>query len=244
MNSTTANQSSKPDFQSKKLYKFGAIVCWILVVYSLVTMLSLVIFGGQPKTAQEAFSILQQNRLIGLLRLDLLTILFIPLYFVLFSIVFTVLRKTDHDFALLATVLVFAGVTLALATPSVFSWLSLSDKFSASTDITYKRQLLAAGEAILASDLWHGSGAIMGGILMQTGAVLLSLLMRRSSAFGKLTSNLGVVMHSLDLAHIIVAFFLPVGGVILLAIAGPLYLVWFPLVARDLFRLAKPNSIA
>jgi hypothetical protein len=243
MNSTTVNNSSKPNFQSKKLYKVGAIVCWILVAYSLVTMLSLVIFGGQPKTAQEAFSMLQQNRFIGLLRLDLLTILFIPLYFVLFSILFTVLRKTENDFAFMATILVFAGVTLALATPSVFSWLSLSDKFSTSTDITYKNQLLAAGETILASDLWHGSGAIMGGILMQTGAVLVSLLMRRSPAFGKLTANLGVVMHSLDLAHIIVAFFIPVGGVILLAIAGPLYLIWFPLLARDLFRLAKTRPI-
>lgn len=227
------------DIQGNRLYKLGAIVSLILVFYCLVTMLILVLIGGQPNNAQETFLMLQQNRFVGLLRLDLLTILFIPLYFVLFSIIFSILHKTENDFALIATILVFAGVTLALATPSVFSWLSLSDKYSASTDITYKNQLLAAGEAILASDLWHGSGAIMGGILMQTGTALVSLLMRRTPAFGKLTANLGVVAHSLDLAHIIVGFFLPAGGVILLAIAGPIYLVWFPLLARDLFRLAK-----
>jgi hypothetical protein len=40
-----------------------------------------------------------------------------------------------------------------------------------------KNLLLAAGEAILASDLWHGSGALMGGLLMQTGTLLVSIIM-------------------------------------------------------------------
>jgi hypothetical protein len=41
------------------------------------------------------------------------------------------------------------------------------------------------------------------------------------------------------LLHIVVWFFLPDTGNALMYVAGPLYLVWFPLLARDFFRLGK-----
>jgi hypothetical protein len=46
-------------------------------------------------------------------------------------------------------------------------------------------------------------------------------------------------MHGLDLAHIVGGLFLPVSGMILMAIAGPLYPVWFFLVGLRLLRLAS-----
>jgi len=228
----------------KRLCQLGGITTLILLGYSLATMLLLVALGGQPATAQAAFAMLQTNRLVGFLRLDGLTILVMPLYYLLFFSLYTVLKQSDGISAGLASLLVFAGLTLFIATPSAFSWLSLSDKFAAVTDPAQKAQLLAAGEAILASDLWHGSGAILGGILLQTGALLISVVMLGSQAFGKLTAWLGLVMFGLDLAHLLVTFFFPAGGVILMAIAGTLYLAWFPLLARDFFRLAKKNSEA
>jgi hypothetical protein len=66
--------------------------------------------------------------------------------------------------------------------------------------------------------------------------------MLSSNAFGKATAYVGVVTHGLDLAHLLVGFFIPAGGVILMMIAGPLYLVWFPLLARDFFRLGRENK--
>lgn len=223
----------------KNIYIISGVVALILLAYSLVTMLILIVIGGQPMTAQEGFTMLQENRLVGLLRLDVLTILVMPLYYLLFLGLYTALKKTDDAYAILATALAFAGVTLFLATPSAVSWLALSDKFAAATTEAQKTLLLAAGEAILASDMWHGSGALMGGLLLQTGTLLASLLMLRSNAFGKLTTWVGIVMHGVDLLHILVGFFLPVGGVALMMVAGPLYLVWFPLLARDFFRLGK-----
>jgi hypothetical protein len=50
------------------------------------------------------------------------------------------------------------------------------------------------------------------------------------------------VTHGLDLAHLLIGFFIPAGGVILMMIAGPLYLVWFPLLARDFFRLSRDGK--
>jgi hypothetical protein len=228
----------------QRLCQLGGIIALVMLGYSLATMLLMVAFGGQPATAQAAYAMLQANRLVGFLRLDGLTILVMPLYFLLFFSLYTVLKHKDAIFAGLASLLVFAGLTLFLATPSAFSWLALSDKFATATDNSMKAQLLAAGEAVLASDLWHGSGAILGGILLQTGALVISLVMLGSPAFGKLTAWLGIVMFGLDLAHLLVMFFFPADGVILMAVAGTLYLAWFPLLARDFFRLAKKNSEA
>jgi hypothetical protein len=233
------------DSDWKGLCRIGGMAAIILIVYSIVTMVVLVILGGQPSTADECFTLLQNNRIVGLLRLDLLTVFVMPLYYLLFLGIYVALRRTNGAYATLATALAFAGVTLFLATPSAFSMVSLSDKYAVATTDAQRSQLVAAGEAILASDMWHSTGAIMGAILLQSAAVLISVVMLWSKIFGKLTAYVGILTHGLDLAHIIIGIFLPGVGVILMAIAGPLYLIWFPLVSRRLFQLGqgKPDGM-
>jgi len=116
------------------------------------------------------------------------------------------LRRTNRAQALLSTVLVFAGLTLVLATPTALSLIPLSDKYAAATSDALRTQLLAAGEALMAADIWHGTGAILGGVLLQCGAVLICVVMLRGGAFGKATAWLGIVMHALDGAHIVAGF--------------------------------------
>jgi hypothetical protein len=94
----------------------------------------------------------------------------------------------------------------------------------------------------VAADLWHGTGAILGGVLLQCGAVLICVVMLRGGVFSKATAWLGIVMHGLDLAHIVCGLLLPVSGVVLMAIAGPLYPIWLFLVGRRLLKLAAGKS--
>ena len=219
--------------------RLGSASTWALMLYSLATMVILFAIGGQPASAQQGFEMLRQNRVTGLLRLDVLSILVMPLYYVLFLSLYRALRRSGDALVTLATLFVFAGLTLFLATPSAFSWLPLSDRIWVETDQQVQSQLLAAGEAILATDMWHGSGAIVGGMLLQTGTLLISIAMLRSQGFGKWTAWVGIVTHGLDLLHIPLELLFPGYGNPLMFIAGPLYLLWFPLVARDLARLAK-----
>jgi hypothetical protein len=180
---------------------------------------------------------LNENRINGIMRLDILTVFILPLYYLLFFSLFIALKNTDYGLVTLSTILVFAGLTLVLATPSVLSLLDLSDKFNNSNSDIQKKQLLAAGESILASDIWHGTGARIGGLLLQSGAVLVSVIMLRSNIFNKVTAITGIVTHGLDLLHIIVGFFLPAIAVILMVVAGTLYLLWFSLVGVRLFKM-------
>jgi hypothetical protein len=219
------------------LYQMGVVACIILIAYSLITMLIMVFIGAPPETIEECFSMLKENRSYGLLRLDILTVFVMPLYYLLFYSIYLALKDANKEILSISTILVFAGLTLFLATPSVFSYLYLSDEYAKATIESEKNQLIAAGQAMLASDMWHGTGAKIGGILMQLGALIISMLMLKSKVFNKLTAVTGIVTHGLDLAHIIIGFFLPTVGIILMAIAGPLYLLWFPLIGIRLFRL-------
>lgn len=231
------NLNLYPMTYQKKVHWLGGTACFILVVYSLATLLIMSLIGGPPETVDQTFSLLQDNKLTGLLRLDILTVFVIPFYYLLFYSLYVALKSTDQTISTISMILTFAGVTLFLATPSVFSYLYLSDKFAVATSDFQKNQLLAAGESILASDMWHGTGAKIGGLLLQTGALLLSILMLRSNVFNRSTAITGIATHGLDLAHIFIGFFAPAFGNIIMFIAGPLYLIWFPMVGLRLYKL-------
>lgn len=99
--------------------------------------------------------------------------------------------------------------------------------------------ILAAGEALLSTDIWNGTGPRLGGLLVETGAVVLSLMMLRTVFFAKLTAYLGIIIHGLDFIHVVLVFFNESLADSTMMIAGPLYLIWFPLITRDLFKLAR-----
>lgn len=224
------------------LCRIGGIAALILIVYSLATIVQMLVLGGQPTTAAEAFNLLEHHRAVGLLRLDLPTVVVMPLYYLLFLGLYAALRRINPAIALLSTALAFVGVTLLLATPTALSMVRLSDKYTAATSDAMRAQFQAAGEAIMAADIRHGTGAIMGGVLLQCGAVLICCVMLRGGVFSKATAWLGIAMHSLDLAHIVLGLFVPVAGVVLMAIAGPLYPIWLFLVGRKLLKLAAGRN--
>ncbi|HEY3310420.1 MAG TPA: hypothetical protein VGK00_02160 [Anaerolineales bacterium] len=234
----TADLSS-PASATRVLYWLGGLVSIILILYSLMTIMVMVFIGGPPLTIKETYSMLAENKFYGLLRLDIMTVFVMPLYYLLFYSIYKALKNTGGEIIPIATILVFAGLTLFLATPSVFSYVYLSDKYAQAATEIQRSQFLAAGEAILASDMWHGTGALVGGILLQTGAFLVSIAMLKQKMFSRLTAYTGIITHGLDLAHILLGFFLPAVGVMMMAVAGVLYLLWFPLVGIDLFKLGN-----
>jgi hypothetical protein len=235
-------KSGTGDARWASLYRIGAVAALVFLAYTLATLIILTTVGGPPESVEEGFEMLASNRLIGLLRLDLLTVLFIPLYYPILLALYLALRNVHPSAMLLAAVLALAGVTLFLTTPSTFPFLVVSDKYAAATTEAQKAGLLAAGEAILASDMWHSSGALVSGLLLQVGALIMTVLMLRAGGFGRLTAWAGIGTYALDLAHILVGFVLPSVSVVLMMISGTLYLLWFPLLARDLFRLARDQG--
>lgn len=212
----------------------AGISAFVFLAYCVATAVQISVLGGPPSTVTEAFSVLQQNKVVGLLRLDFPTVLVLPLYYLLFLGIFGALRDTDRTHAAMGTALVFLGVTLVLAMPTALPLLALSDQYTAATSEAMKAHFLAAGEAVLATDIWHGTGAYMGGIFVQSGAVWISVVMLRGRVFSKATAYVGIVTHGLDLAHIVLQPFVPGVGAMLMIIAGLGYPVWLALVGHGL----------
>jgi uncharacterized membrane protein YkgB len=83
-------------------------------------------------------------------------------------------------------------------------------------------------------------------MLLQSGALLISIVMLQGKIFSKAIAYVGILTHGLDLAHLIFLLLMPTVGVMLMAIAGTLYLIWLPLVGLRLFQLGrgKPSKLS
>jgi len=242
----TADSAAEPSpFDSARpgVCRAGGVAALGMLAYSLATMVQMIVLGGQPGSAQEAFDLLQHHRLIALLRLDLPTLVAMPLYYLIFLGLWAALRRAAPAMATIAALLAFAGNTLVLSTPTALSLIPLSQRYAAATSEAARQQLLTAGETLMAADMWHSAAAILGGVLLQCGAVLISVAMLKGGVFSRLTGWLGIAMHALDLAHIVAGPMLPMAGVVLMAVAGPLYPIWLWLVGRRLLKLARNQPL-
>lgn len=220
--------------------RIGGLAALVQVACALITMTVVLTVGGEPGSASEAFELLQGRRTEGLLRLDFPSLVSMGAYYLTFFGLYAALRRSSGGHAALATTLAFVGITLWLSAHSAFSMLYLSDQHAAATTEAQRSQLLAAGEAVLAANMWHSSAAVLAGLLLQSAGVMVSVVMLRSGLFGPVTAWAGIVAFGVDLAHVVVNLFARGNpGDILMAIAGPLYLVWFALVGRRLLRLGQ-----
>lgn len=233
-------------FDWRRICFAAGVAAFIFLLYCLVTMVQIPLLGGPPASAAEAFAILQRGAVVGLLRLDLFTVLALPLYYVLFFGLYAALRNTNRTQAAVATSMIFIGVTLVLAMPTALPMLALSRQYAAATTEATRMHFLAAGEALLATDIWHGTGAWIGGLLVQIGAVWISIVML-GGVFSKWTAWIGIVTHGLDAVHILLMPFAPSAASPLMIVAGLGYPVWLFLVGRRLLQLGrsenfKPNT--
>jgi hypothetical protein len=78
------------------LCRAGGVAAFLLLFYSVATMVQMVALGAPPETAAEAFALLHGNRILGLLRLDLPTVLALPLYYFVGPDVPAVLAPADQ----------------------------------------------------------------------------------------------------------------------------------------------------
>ena len=178
-----------------------------------------------PATATECFDMLQENKFIALLRLDIVSVIVIPFYYLLFLSLYQALKKDNELIAKIALFCTFAGVTIFISGLNIASIITMSNKYQMTTSPEMKQHLLAACEEMLASDMWINTGAIIRGILIETGAVIFSVLMLKTLIFNKATGLIGLLTHGFDLTSIVVGiFYLPMKDIFTM-VAGPLYIV-------------------
>ena len=226
----------------KQLYVIGAAAALIQLAAILAYTVVIGMLGPMPSGAEAYFALQGADRLGSVLRGDFLFLLLIGGYLGTFPALYVALRPVSPLYAMFATLFTLVAVTICFASESTFALQHLGDLYAAATTEAQRAQLAAAGEAIIAADLWHSSGAYVSGILLQGGGVIISLVMLRSARFSKVTAVAGLLGNALDLTQHVLHPFAPSLSAPIQMLMGPFYLVWFPMLARDFRRLAARQA--
>ena len=230
----------------KSMFRIGGISALLVTAFFLIDMIVLVAFMPYPETANGWFVLLQNKRIVGLLSLDVFVLAGFPLCYPIFFALYGALKQVNKTSLAFATMLAFAGLAIVISTDKTYSMISLSNQFATATTDAQKSLLLAAGEAVLA--ISSGTSANIASFFLEGAALIISLFMLRSRIFGRFTSYMGIIGHGLDLTRIVInLIFVPIIslpfvstiGFILLAIGGPLQLIWYALIGRRLLQLGR-----
>jgi hypothetical protein len=201
------------------------------------------VFGPKPLTAIDYFSVFEVSKAEAFFRGDFLLLVLIGLYLGTFPALYVALRRFSPICSAMATLFTIMAVIGVFATESSFSLLHLGERYMHAASDLERGQFIAAAEAVIASDMWSGSAAYMGGILLQGSGVMISAIMLRSKDFSKVTAWSGLLGNGFDfIQHVLHPFFPAISAGIAMFM-GIFYFVWFPMLGRDFFRLAiKTNE--
>ncbi|HNT77989.1 MAG TPA: DUF4386 family protein [Anaerolineae bacterium] len=214
------------------LYKIGAITCLIFPVTIVLAVVAYLIWPYTPGVTSVAdiFASLQSNLLEGLISLDLLMVLIMPVAALITLAMYVALKEVNESYALIALVLGLMGYTLIFAGRPLAEMSYLSDQYAAATSEVAKNQYLAAGEALHA--LFNGTAWMASMVLVGASGVIASLLMLKSATFTKATAYSGLVVSIGGLG-----FLVPVIGPLLSLAATIGGVIWYGLMGRDFYRL-------
>jgi len=225
------------------MYMIGGLAALMQLALTLAIIIYAFFEVSDPGARNEFLTILYADRVVNSLLDDFASLIIVALYLGTFPALYVALRRVNPTYAALATLFTFIGVTVVFATHSGFSMLYLSEQYTAAATEAQRAQILAVGQAVVASDMWNSSGGYMAGILLQGAGVIISLVMLRSKEFSKVTVYAGLLGNAFDLTQHLLHPLAPSIAGVLLMVAGPFYLVWFVMLGRDFFRLRRDRSI-
>jgi hypothetical protein len=228
----------------ERFYKAGVICALIIIAIYLADLVVVLIYGPIiNKTIPELFDLFQQNRIITLLRAFSLDIAAAIIRIPFMAALFIALLKTCKSFILLliSALIGLIGICVYLSYNSVFSMLHLSDLYSQATDAVQKQQLITVGYTYMASFDASGIQAFFSFTLFGIWGILVSLVMYKSSDFGKSIAVIGIAGFVLEQG--------PPAGLypswwrdadpFLIGTGGVLLMIWYLFTALKLLKLSK-----
>jgi hypothetical protein len=214
----------------KGLYRVGGTAALIMAVFIPIQII-IFIAWPPPSTVIGWFTLFQNNRLLGLLDMDLLLIVDQVLVALVLLALYIALRRASQSWMAIAFTVGLLGIAGYFASTAAFEMLSLSDQYAAGTTEAERSMFLAAGQAMLA--IWQGTAFDVGYVLEGVALLVIAVVMLRSTLFSKRTACVGILLGVMSLVP-------PTAGTIgLLFSLGSLVPleIWDILIARRLFQL-------
>ncbi len=230
------------NYRWKSLYKIGGFAA---IFASFLLLMEIIVFTiwPQPSNVLGYFTLLQTNKIIGLIDFYLLEMVAYVLFIPLFLAIYVALRRFNETYTLIAISLTILGIAIFLSTNNSFSMLSLSNQYASATTEVQKSFLLAAGQALIVNTGQRAVGGFnMGFLMISIAGLLFSVVMIHSNQFSKSIAYVGILTFTISLAEYIRMILLPSSVTLLLLIAvtsGILLLIWLLMVGRRLLQLGN-----
>jgi len=217
---------------NKTLIKLGGIAAIAIAILVLLAIAAYFIwpYKGNTTSIGSIFDILQNDRLGGLIALDISMLIIMPFSLLLFFVLYTILKQVDESIALFALIFNTIAFVLVIVCRPLTELVLLSDQYAHATDIIDKSRILAAGEA-LRTQLDGTAWSMQTAFFMIAGLINNSLMLR-SAHFKKRTAWTGIVISALGLP-----FFIPEFGLIFLFLNTIGTIPWCIFVSIDLLKL-------
>jgi len=215
------------------LYRIGAAAALISALFIPIQM---IVFIAWPPplegTAIDWFAFFQQNRLVGLVNLDLLLVADNVLLVPLLLAFYVALRRMNESIMAIATALGMVGIILFITSNPAVQMLSLAERYAAATTDAQRAMLLAAGQTAIAT--WQGTAFHTGYIVASIAGVAISAVMLRSALFGKAAAAMGILGNAIGLG-----LYIPTAGLFMSLFSVVFLEIWYILIALRLFQLGR-----
>lgn len=230
----------KTDSSRKSLYQVGTVAAFLaafLFRRNWSAEADLLLPVDMPVTVLEWFTLIHDNRLLGLIMLDFVDLVNYTLVGIIFFTLYYALKDTHEIYMRLAILICTIGVAVAFASNQAFTMLSLSDKYFAAVEAE-KSVFLTAGDVILAI-MTQGSGSYISLFLVGFSGLMISIIMLYSDVFGRITAYFGILANGVGLSYFITIIILPTIGWIPIPLSAIPLMIWYILIGVQLYKLSK-----
>jgi len=231
----------------KALYIAGGVAALVAVIFFrrffAVEMMTFNGFGifevppNKPATALEWFSLLEGNKLVGLILLGIVDLINYALVGLIFLALYGALRKANQIAMGLAILFSMISLSVYFASNQALSFLYLSQQYQAATSDAQRSIYLGAGEALSANV--QGTGWYTSLFLIYLAGLIISVVMFQSNIFNKVTAWTGILANGFGLLLFPVLVFASVIAWLPPSLSAPFRVIWYILIARKLFQLGK-----
>jgi hypothetical protein len=232
MNQDTCPETTSPWIQ---LYKITGIVL-ITLLASYPFQIIIFMISRPPITVLGWFSLIQTKRLIGLSFDFLFLLQNLPFLLVLLALYVT-LRRINESVMVIAISLGLIGIVTLIVARPIFEMISLSDQYTAATNEIQRTMLLAAGQALM--ELRSGTAFDVSYIVGVVAMILNCMVMLQCKIFSSATAYVGLLANVIGLGY-----FIPTIGIYVAIFSVILLWIWYILLAKRFFALAKSKSNA
>src|SRR5215203_6520338 len=228
---STSRAETTADPRLRGLYKMGGAAALFSAAIIPIQLIIFIVWG-QPDTALGWFNLFQDNKLAGLLAFELLFVVNAVVGIATALALYVALRRVNESLMAIATVLVLLEAVAFIVARPALEMLYLSNQYAAATTDAQRAMFVAAGEAMWAT--FHGTAFHVGYNVFSVYFLIVSVVMLRSSIFGKVTAYVGFLVAILNWGLYVpgIGLFLSILSVFPLAI-------WLVLVARRLLQLGR-----